>query len=309
MLIYRFKSRFFNYSLQTLLISSALCILSSLFIFHKISFSQISFETYKENYQSNLFLAINQNSQTNSIVSNFNNLINLYLSDWGHILSAPLRWDKSSYYKIGGVVAITGILYAYDEKILNAFHRSWEHPAYSFLMKTGEEFEPMGQIEKMNPYCLIGFSTGYIFKLPKLQEASIQIIESLSIASGIKTVFRDAIGRARPSENLGSKHFKFRKGESFPSGHASNAFQVATIISHHINYWPVTVLCYGLATTVGLWRIDVDLHWASDVFFGAVYGTAFAKSLLSFHEKRKVKLAPKVFRESNTIGFNIEYNF
>ena len=41
----------------------------------------------------------------------------MYISDWVHILSSPLRWDKSSYYKIGGVVAITGILYAYDEKM------------------------------------------------------------------------------------------------------------------------------------------------------------------------------------------------
>lgn len=306
MRIYKHKSIHINYSSsRSLRFLCVLCVLSLLFLFSiKNGFSQIS-----ENDQTNILLVTNQKSQPNTIVTNINNLIKLYVSDWTHILSSPLRWDKTSLYKIGGIAAISGLLYAYDEKILTAFHRSWENPAYSFFVKIGEDFEPMGQIEKMNPYCLVGFTTGYIFKLPKLQEASIQIIESLSIASGIKTIFRDVVGRARPSENLGSKHFKFRKGESFPSGHASNAFQVATIISHHVNFWPVTILSYGLATTVGLWRVDVDLHWASDVLVGAIYGTAVAKSLLAFHEKRKIKLSPKIFPESKTIGFNVVYNF
>jgi hypothetical protein len=295
----------FKFPLRIFRFLSVLCVFSFLFLFStKESYSQIA-----EKNPSTILLTNNQESQSNQIVSNLNNLISLYVSDWGHVLSSPLRWNKSSYYKIGGIAAVSGLLYLYDEEILAAFHRSWENPTYSALMKTGEDFEPIGQIEKMNLYCLYGFSIGYAFKMPKLQEASIQIIESLSIASGIKTVFRDVVGRARPSENLGSKHFQSQKGESFPSGHTSNAFQVATIISHHANYWPVTVLSYGLATTVGLWRIDVDLHWASDVFFGAVYGTAVAKSLLAFHDKRKIKLSPKVFPESRLIGFQLKYDF
>lgn len=311
MLIYRLQSQFVNYSsLRPLRFLCVLCVLILLFsfIYPGDSISQISYDNIEDKNQ-NLVLSTDQKPQINPVVSNINNLIKLYVSDWAHILSSPLRWNKSSYYKFGGIAAISGLLFAYDEEILTGFHRSWENPAYSSFIKTGEKFEPMGQIEKMNPYCFLGFAVGYGFKLPKLQEASIQIIESLSIASGIKSVFRDVVGRARPSENFGARHFEFRKGESFPSGHTSNAFQVATIISHHVDFWPVTFISYGLATTVGLWRIDENLHWASDVFFGAVYGTAVAKSLLVFHDKRKVKLAPKVFPESRLIGFQIKYDF
>lgn len=245
----------------------------------------------------------------NAIVSDFNNLIDVYISDGWYILSSPARLDQKSAYKLSAVLIMGGMLYAFDQEILDGFRRSWENPVYSFISQTGAYFEPMGQIEKMNPYCLAGYTIGYIFKADKLQEASIQIIESLSIAAGYKQIIRRVVGRTRPSEHLGANYFKFNTGESFPSGHTSNAFQVATILSYHINYLPFTVVSYGIAASIGLWRIDQNLHWASDVFLGAIYGTVVSSALLKFHEKRKLKLTPKLFQGDNAIGFNMTYEF
>lgn len=245
----------------------------------------------------------------NPLVRNFNQLLDFYISDGWHILSSPARLNRKSAWRLSAVLAAGGLIYAFDQKILDGYRRSWEHPAYKFFAKTGEALEPMGQIEKMNPYCVVGFAVGYVFKINRLQKASIQIIESLSIASGFKQIIREIVGRARPSENLGPRFFKFTKGESFPSGHASNAFQVATILSYHVNYLPFTLICYGLATSIGFWRIDNSLHWASDVFLGAAYGTAVSTALIKFHEKRKIKVIPKIFMKQNTIGFGMTYIF
>lgn len=243
------------------------------------------------------------------LVQNLNNLITIYISDAWHILSSPARFTKKSARVTGAIVLTGGLLYAFDQQILAGFHRRRTNLIYDAIMDTGEFAEPMGQIEKMNPYCLAGYTVGYLTGFEPLQEASIQIIESLSIASGIKQLVRDAVGRTRPSENKGAYFYKFARGESFPSGHTSNAFQVATILSHHFDYLPVTILNYSLATAVALWRIDENLHWPADVFFGAVYGTAVSSALLRFHRRRNIHIVPVRFSENNLIGFKMAYHF
>lgn len=70
------------------------------------------------------------------------------------------------------------------------------------------------------------------------------------------------------------EHWKGGIG-SFPSGHASAAFSVATVFakrySHH--RW-VPWVAYGLAGLVGFSRIPLESHFPSDVFLGAVLGYA-----------------------------------
>ncbi len=69
-------------------------------------------------------------------------------------------------------------------------------------------------------------------------------------------------------EKLPSSYF-----ESFPSGHTSTAFTIATILAERYNRTPaVPVIAYSLATLVGISRIVEHQHWASDVFVGACVG-------------------------------------
>ncbi|MBN2012641.1 phosphatase PAP2 family protein [candidate division KSB1 bacterium] len=236
--------------------------------------------------------SMRNNPKINSPVAAANTLIHTYVSDSWNILIAPTRMQKKHLAPLAGMVVIGGILYHYDSDIMEAFNRSYANGIYKNIMHTGEIMEPMGQIERMNPYFIGGYLVGYVGKWPKLQTASLQIMESLTIASGYKQLIRELVGRARPSEHKGARFFKFSEGESFPSGHTSNAFQVATILSYHVDRLPFTILSYGIATTVGLKRIDVNLHWASDVFAGAVYGTAVANMLLHLHKRYELSILP-----------------
>jgi len=67
-------------------------------------------------------------------------------------------------------------------------------------------------------------------------------------------------------------------GSSFPSGHSTGAFSVATVVAtrYQRHRW-VPYLAYGMATVVGLSRITTAAHFPSDVFLGAAMGYSIAR--------------------------------
>jgi membrane-associated phospholipid phosphatase len=70
----------------------------------------------------------------------------------------------------------------------------------------------------------------------------------------------------------------FRGGSSFPSGHATGAFAVATVIAkrYRTRRW-VPWAAYGLATAISLSRVSTSNHFPSDIFVGAVLGYTIAR--------------------------------
>jgi len=64
-------------------------------------------------------------------------------------------------------------------------------------------------------------------------------------------------------------------GSSFPSGHAAQAFSVATVVAYRYrNHRWVPWVAYGLATAISLSRVTTLKHFPSDIFVGAVLGYA-----------------------------------
>jgi membrane-associated phospholipid phosphatase len=64
-------------------------------------------------------------------------------------------------------------------------------------------------------------------------------------------------------------------GSSFPSGHAVQAFSVATVVANRYrNHRWVPWVAYGLATAISLSRVTTLKHFPSDIFVGAVLGYA-----------------------------------
>lgn len=85
---------------------------------------------------------------------------------------------------------------------------------------------------------------------------------------------------------------------SFPSGHTSNSFLTATIISGMYDWdWKVALPLYVTASFVGVSRLEGDDHWLSDVVFGAVLGTVIGVATVNNHKKdntRGLQIAPMV---------------
>jgi membrane-associated phospholipid phosphatase len=66
------------------------------------------------------------------------------------------------------------------------------------------------------------------------------------------------------------------RGLSFPSGHTSQAFFMATLFSHTLNVSPlVAASFYASAVIVGFSRIYVGAHYPRDVLAGGVLGTVW----------------------------------
>ncbi|MDR3645306.1 MAG: phosphatase PAP2 family protein [Clostridia bacterium] len=86
------------------------------------------------------------------------------------------------------------------------------------------------------------------------------------------------INRTRPYSKLeGIRIIGHREGgRSFPSGHTSQAFFMASLFAHYFSTGVlVTILLYIVAALVGVTRIYVGMHYPRDVLGGAVLGTAW----------------------------------
>lgn len=110
--------------------------------------------------------------------------------------------------------------------------------------------------------------------------------EAAILGAGISGAIKFMTGRARPyvSADVNPRDFRFAKGtntdrQSFPSGHTTTAFAVASSVTSEVNrMWPkytwyAAPVLYGGATLVALSRMYHDKHWASDVVLGAGVGT------------------------------------
>jgi membrane-associated phospholipid phosphatase len=66
------------------------------------------------------------------------------------------------------------------------------------------------------------------------------------------------------------------RGRSFPSGHTSQSFFVATLMIQHFHagVW-IAILLYAIAMLVGITRMYVGAHYPRDVLAGAILGSAW----------------------------------
>jgi membrane-associated phospholipid phosphatase len=63
---------------------------------------------------------------------------------------------------------------------------------------------------------------------------------------------------------------------SFPSGHTSSAFANATALSIAFPKWYVIAPSFVWASAVGYSRMDLGVHYPSDVLAGAIVGSGSA---------------------------------
>jgi membrane-associated phospholipid phosphatase len=98
------------------------------------------------------------------------------------------------------------------------------------------------------------------------------------LAEAVTWTLKPSVGRSRPYQDSSQYDFDSFGGRlSFPSGHSTVAFALATVYSDAIDHPVATVGLYTLATAVAWSRLNDDEHWLSDVAAGAIIGTAAGK--------------------------------
>ena len=103
--------------------------------------------------------------------------------------------------------------------------------------------------------------------------AIVRIGVSVCAAGAGALAIKEIVGRPRPDESRDSDDLYLFSGHaSFPSGHATIAFALATAIDRESSWWGTPWITYPLATLVGWSRVHDDQHWTSDVVAGAALG-------------------------------------
>lgn len=166
---------------------------------------------------------------------------------------------------------VTGLAFALDE---NEFD--------------GEDdfFDPLHESEEGSAAGKVGQIMGGHFVMPTVVAAlsiaglssdnskfklfSYSLIQGYLVNNVLTIGLKTAVGRTRPN---------LQNDRSFPSGHSSNAFLLATITGHYYGK-KVAIPAYAVASFIAWSRLDLDAHYLSDVVFGAVLGYFVGKTVI-----------------------------
>jgi membrane-associated phospholipid phosphatase len=203
------------------------------------------------------------------------------------LYSAPLRWSATGW----GVFAFFMLALA-GSFVVDDMVRHWLATRHNEVWDAVFSF---GHWYGTGNATLIAFvffyMIGILFVAGKLREIGILIAESYVLSGVVTLAVKSLLGRWRPYTDHGSfAFFPLTWGPndhlSLPSGHATVAFALSSVIAglYPRRWWQI--FWYALAVITAVSRMYHDQHWLSDVLFSALLGTAVGVWLVNQHLQR-----------------------
>jgi hypothetical protein len=218
----------------------------------------------------------------------------LVIDDVKHVVTSPARWDDADWRKVGWTsLAVLGTAVVIDRPWRDEMRRhSGDNPFLLQVERFGSQYAPV----------VLGgfFLAGMVGDDQNAMEVAQDGLAASIIASGlVSTTIKLTVGRSRPRDNVGVANFQplSDPNASFPSGHTTEAFALASVISSHYEELWVGYTAYSVAGMVGVARTYHDAHFASDVLLGAVIGTLVGNSVVKHNKSlrsNKLSLLPEV---------------
>jgi membrane-associated phospholipid phosphatase len=213
------------------------------------------------------------------------NEVKRYGSDTAALVVAPFHWEAQDGWRAAGSAVLIGGAFAADRAVYDAFARNRSDftdsvSKYTTWFGAGGGFAVAAGI----------LGTGLVLQDDSVRDMGRDALEA-SIIAGLFTniVIKPTAGRWRPSESDGETKFDpFSGHNSFTSGHATQAFAVASVIAMRAPGWIIPTVAYGLATVVACDRINDRAHFASDVVTAALFATATGRFLVHRHRQESV---------------------
>jgi membrane-associated phospholipid phosphatase len=150
-------------------------------------------------------------------------------------------------------------------------------------------------------YTLAAGAGGFYFigrakKNDRARETGLLSAEALVDAVIVADVLKGVTERARPLDGRERSEF-FDGGSSFPSGHSTQAWAVATVVAHEYKDRPaVQIAAYGLATAVSVARFTGHKHYLSDVLVGSALGFGIGRYVYGAHHRSSLTSDDSVLR-------------
>jgi membrane-associated phospholipid phosphatase len=233
-------------------------------------------------------------------------------ADTGYALTSPLRWDKLDWATASIVTGVTGVFFVLDDEINAEFKGNRSSTTDAFF----NIFESFGNSAITIPGLIGFYMYGRFGENEKVERTALLASESFLVTSLFTGVIKIGVGRVRPAVG-GIRSNSFRgpfhegAGHSFPSGHTSSAFAIATVIANEYENVPLLApISYGIASLTALSRLNDQKHWASDVFFGAALGYFTSKTILKLHSNKKGRhftIYPRVDRRGGGLTLSTRF--
>lgn len=118
---------------------------------------------------------------------------------------------------------------------------------------------------------------GFLEKDSLTKQKAIYIGTTVFKATIINVALKFTFNRTRPFDTYPFIEKVTNGGSpSFPSGHTSDAFSLATSVSLAYRKWYIVVPSFVWASAVGYSRLAFGVHYPSDVLMGAIVGSGTA---------------------------------
>ena len=221
-------------------------------------------------------------SPTNSFADGLATVAKTIGEDELNILKAPFKKKNFKWDIL--VVGATGVLIANDESVIHQVPTGWHSSSIDLSNAAlGATAATAGGI-----YLTGLFTDNEHAKQTGVLSAE-SAIDSTILFGAMKVVF----ARQRPFTGEGEG--KFFSGNwsngSFPSGHATLSWAIASTVAHQYHSVWLDILLYGLATTVSTSRVTAREHFPADVFAGSVLG--YGVGAYVTHKDTKKNVRPK----------------
>ncbi len=257
-----------------------------------------------------------QGLQASQNQRSFKSLASKASSDVLYIFSAPSRLSPQGGLKLLVLTGVTaGFVTILDKNIDDDFIERddlYVKPGIG-LAKIGDVYDRIS-----SKYVLAGLSAsmltgGLIFKDKKLLETTRLMVESYLISGAIAQLGKRVFGRARPYTGEGPSKFepfKFRGARdrrSFPSGHATSAFSMMTVLAKQYDQWWIKIPAYTVAISVAMQRMDSRNHWGADVIVGGAIGYSVGSALVNKYKQQSNSLSMNPYIFGNRVGIMVSF--
>lgn len=222
----------------------------------------------------------------------------------------PLSLDNQELITLAIATSLGVVAFKNDQEIMDVVQRN-KTPISDKLATVGDFF---GSGVNTGVVAAGSYFVGMIFKDNKLKQVGLFTIGASMATSMVTSAAKVYFGRVRPREDVGPYRF-FESGKlSFPSGHTTEAFTIATVISelYKEDYPVVPYVAYGLAAITAYARMHDKAHWASDVIIGGVVGhlvTKLALSAFNGNEENRSGMMVYPSFDSNTGSFMLMFEW
>ncbi len=233
-----------------------------------------------------------------------------YWLDTKDMLAAPRGWDRDDWMRVSAIATVSAGLFTQDEKI-----KSWVQTHKNHA--SSRVADDVSAMYKLSLPTLAGFGLyGLAAGDPIAKETFLLGAESVVITAVFVQTLKRSLGRHRPytgdSHDTWSGPVLFDHGEdlSFPSGDASTAFAIASVVAAEYDNAVVPPVVYTLSSLVALERVHNNAHWSSDVFVGSAIGYFTGKAVVRSHAAGKgnnLSIAPLLVGKSPGVVVTLRY--